>query len=89
MDAAGKFYDAAAATFATLIDVGHTVSSLYNMTNVPTGVWIDEQGVIVRPNEVAYSRNVDFRNGAIAVNGDDYVAALPIGSSTGPRAVMP
>ena len=86
MDAAGKFYDAAAATFATLIDVGHTVSSLYNMTNVPTGVWIDEQGVIVRPNEVAYSRNVDFRNGAIAVNGDDYVAALADWVEHGPES---
>ena len=46
------------------------------MTNVPTGVWIDEKGFIVRPNEVAYSQNVDFVNGTIVVNGEDYVAAL-------------
>jgi len=72
--AAGEFYDAADATYTTLIDVHHTVSSLYNMTNVPTGVWIDEAGMIVRPNEVAYSENVEF--GTIKVNGEAYVSAL-------------
>jgi hypothetical protein len=37
-----------------LIDEKHLVSKLYNMVNVPTGVWINEQGRIVRPNEVAF-----------------------------------
>ena len=37
-----------------LIDQEHLVSKLYNMVNVPTGVWIDEKGRIVRPNEVAF-----------------------------------
>ena len=37
-----------------LIDEKHLVSKLYNMVNVPTGVWIDEKGRIVRPNEVAF-----------------------------------
>jgi hypothetical protein len=37
-----------------LIDEKHLVSKLYNMVNVPTGVWISEQGRIVRPNEVAF-----------------------------------
>ena len=30
------------------------VTQKYNMVNVPTAVWIDEQGHIVRPNEVAF-----------------------------------
>jgi tetratricopeptide (TPR) repeat protein len=38
-----------------LIDQEHLVSKLYNMVNVPTGVWINEQGRIVRPNEVAFA----------------------------------
>ena len=29
----------------------------YNMVNVPTAVWIDEEGRIVRPNEVAFADN--------------------------------
>jgi len=40
--------------YIVLIDEKHLVSKLYNMVNVPTGVWIDEQGRIVRPNEVAF-----------------------------------
>ncbi|MBL9123293.1 MAG: TlpA family protein disulfide reductase [Planctomycetaceae bacterium] len=72
--AAGPSYDRAKATFTTLIDPEHTVSSLYQMVNVPCGVWIDEQGTIVRPAEVAYSKDVALLS--IKVGGDKYVAAL-------------
>jgi hypothetical protein len=51
---AGPWITAAHPTFTALIDEKHTVSELYSMVNVPTGVWIDEQGRIVRPNEVAF-----------------------------------
>ncbi len=47
--AAGKWYDAAKATFTTLVDVQHTISSAYQFVNVPMGVWIDERGRVVRP----------------------------------------
>lgn len=40
--------------YTVVIDQDHLVSKLYNMVNVPTGVWINEQGKIVRPNEVAF-----------------------------------
>ena len=72
--AAGRYYDAAGATFTTLIDARHTVSALYGMVNVPTGVWIDEAGRIVRPGEVAFSRDFSFLSEAIP--GSAYVAAL-------------
>jgi hypothetical protein len=36
-----------------LIDEHHRVAELYNMVNVPQAVWIDEDGIIVRPTEVA------------------------------------
>src|SRR5207244_10196064 len=42
-------------SYTVLIDEQHLVSKLYNMVNVPTGVWINEQGRIVRPNEVAFA----------------------------------
>jgi len=51
---AGPWITAAHPTYTALIDEKHLVSKLYNMVNVPTGVWIDEQGRIVRPNEVAF-----------------------------------
>jgi len=40
-------------TYPCLIDENHVVADLYGMVNVPQGVWIDEQGRIVRPPESA------------------------------------
>src|SRR5690242_2208252 len=40
-------------TYPCLIDTEHVLSELYEMTNVPMAVWIDEQGRIVRPSETA------------------------------------
>lgn len=51
---AGKWITDAHPTYTALIDEKHLISKLYNMVNVPTGVWIDEKGRIVRPNEVAF-----------------------------------
>ena len=39
--------------YPCLIDQRHEVSRLYGMVNVPTAVWIDEEGRIVRPPEPA------------------------------------
>lgn len=47
--------DAAAPTFPVLLDPEHRLADLYRITNVPTGVWIDEAGRIVRPNDAAFS----------------------------------
>lgn len=44
---------AAMPTYPCLIDEKHLVAELYNMTNVPMGVWIDETGRVVRPAEPA------------------------------------
>ena len=40
--------------YTVLIDDQHLVTQLYNLVNVPTAVWINEKGRIVRPPEVAY-----------------------------------
>lgn len=45
-------------THPSLIDTRHLLADLYNMVNVPTVVWIDEEGKIVRPNDVAYANNI-------------------------------
>ena len=54
---AAPWIAAAKPEYTVLIDEQHLVTRLYNMVNVPTAVWINEQGRIVRPNEVAYVDN--------------------------------
>jgi len=44
---------AANSTYPSLVDRRHLVAELYDMVNVPTAVWIDERGKIVRPSEPA------------------------------------
>ena len=53
--AAGTWYDQAKATYITLVDDNHTISSLFNLVNVPSAVWIDERGRVVRVDEGAYA----------------------------------
>ena len=40
----------------SLIDVAHVVDVLFGIINVPSGIWIDEDGMIVRPPEPAHPR---------------------------------
>lgn len=54
-EAARPWIDAAAPTYPCLIDREHRVAELYNMVNVPTAVWIDADGRMVRPPENAGS----------------------------------
>ncbi len=51
---AGPWIEKANPEYTVLIDEQHLVTKLYGMVNVPTAVWIDERGRIVRPNEVAF-----------------------------------
>ena len=51
---ARPWIEAAQPTHPSLIDTKHLVADLYGMVNVPTVLWIDENGRIVRPNDVAF-----------------------------------
>ena len=51
---ARPFVQAAAAEHPSLIDQGHVVDELFGVVNVPNAVWIDEDGMIVRPAEAAF-----------------------------------
>jgi hypothetical protein len=53
-DDARPWVERAAPTHPALIDVEHRVADLYRIINVPTAVWIDERGRIVRPNDAAF-----------------------------------
>jgi hypothetical protein len=48
------YIERARPTHPSLIDTEHVVADLYAMINVPTVVWIDEAGLIVRPNDAQF-----------------------------------
>jgi peroxiredoxin len=53
-EAAGPWIDKAKTTHPALIDEAHLCDELLGVVNVPSGVWVDEEGVIVRPPEPAF-----------------------------------
>lgn len=57
-DAARPWIEAASPTYPCLIDRDHRVAELYNLVNVPQAIWVDENGRIVRPPEIAGSLDV-------------------------------
>jgi hypothetical protein len=54
IEAAGPWIDHAKTTHPALIDAAHLLDELLGIVNVPTGIWIDETGTIVRPPEPAF-----------------------------------
>lgn len=58
LDALGEagcraFIEAAQPTHPSLIDRHHVLAELFGVINIPSSVWIDEEGTIVRPAEAA------------------------------------
>ena len=53
-DAARPWIEAANPSHPSLIDVAHRCDELLGFVNVPSSVWIDETGTIVRPAEPAW-----------------------------------
>ena len=51
---AGLWIDLAKPQHPSLIDEAHLLDELLGIVNVPSGVWIDEEGMIVRPPEPAF-----------------------------------
>lgn len=47
------FMEAAAPTHPALIDQHHLLADQFGVINIPSAIWIDEQGMIVRPAEAA------------------------------------
>jgi hypothetical protein len=72
--AAGPWIDYAKPTHPSLIDEAHRLDELLGVVNVPSGIWIDEEGVIVRPPEPAFP-------------GRAVIAELPIPAEAPPRIV--
>jgi hypothetical protein len=53
-DAARPWIERAKPEHPSLVDAAHVVDEKLGITNIPNSVWIDEQGIIVRPAEPAY-----------------------------------
>jgi hypothetical protein len=49
----------------SLIDQEHSLDALLGVVNVPSGVWIDEGGVMVRPPEPAFPRRASYGDGPL------------------------
>ncbi len=54
LEAAGVWIERAKTTHPALVDPAHVLDELLGIVNVPSGVWIDERGMIVRPPEPAF-----------------------------------
>ena len=59
--AARPFIEAARPEHPSLIDTGHVVDALFGVVNIPNAVWIDEDGMIVRPAEPAWPGPAEAR----------------------------
>src|SRR5262245_31846210 len=53
--AAHPWIDAAHPTHPSLIDAEHSLGAKLGIVNVPMGVWINEEGVLVRPAEPCFA----------------------------------
>jgi len=60
VEAARPWIEAAKPEHPSLIDRAHVVDELFGIVNVPSGVWIDEEGTIVRPPETAYPARPNY-----------------------------
>jgi len=73
-DDARPWIEAARPSHPSLIDPRHVVADLYNVVNVPTAMWIDERGRIVRPNDVVFGTDT-FRQ-LTGIDSATHLAAL-------------
>ena len=50
------------------------MTELYNLVNVPSGIWVDEDGQVARINDGTYSRVINL--GSASIGTDDYTPAV-------------
>jgi hypothetical protein len=53
VDAARPWIESSGAAHPQLVDTAHSLDELLGIVNVPMAVWVDEDGMIVRPAELA------------------------------------
>lgn len=59
-EAARPWIEAAQPEHPSLVDQSHLLDELLGIVNVPSGVWINEEGMLVRPPEPAFPHRPTF-----------------------------
>ena len=70
-DHAREFVEQARAQHPCLLDAEHVLDQRLGVVNVPSGVWIDEDGTIVRPPEPAHAVRQDRSYARRLLDRDD------------------
>jgi hypothetical protein len=73
LEKARRWIEAAKPQHPALIDPAHVMDERFGIVNVPSGMWVDEDGVIVRPPETAYPAVPDFTRQAQAIAASEDV----------------
>jgi hypothetical protein len=73
--------------FPVVLDSAHRLGELFGVVNVPSGIWVDEDGTVVRPPETAYPSRPSF--GKVDLDDPEVVAALPPSAVQRLRVVQP
>jgi hypothetical protein len=68
-----RWIEAAQPEHPSLIDTDHLLDRLLGVTNVPSGVWVDEKGRVVRPAEPAFPGRPAFLDQPPPEGLDPYV----------------
>jgi hypothetical protein len=73
VDAARPWIEGSGAEHPQLVDTTHSLDELLGIINVPMAVWVDEEGTIVRPPEVAVIERSEWADIEIS---DDWPAVV-------------
>jgi len=84
-EVAEQFIKAAEPTHPSWLDPMHIVTELYNTRNVPTSIWIDERGAIVRFDEGIYLQRRNRETGESS-NNERYLRAMRDWVEKGPES---
>jgi tetratricopeptide repeat protein len=76
LPAARYFIERAEPEHPSLVDQTHLMDELFGVVNVPSGVWIDEEGMIVRPPEPAFPDRLGFKVPEGLADLDPYIAGV-------------
>lgn len=91
-EASRPYIEAAAPDHPSLLDPGHSMDALFGVVNIPSVVWIDEEGTIVRPPEPGWppatGRLPDSLVEALPRMGRAPTAPRPTGEPASQRSVI-